>query len=133
MLSPCETGPIFQQISVWTALESCRLFERSGARRGTTRTMFIQLIDYAPAVWFALVALSSAYVTYDPWRNNPKRNVMRAGFALVSLYMGPLGLLFYVLADKRAKVWYPMRSSFKPSESRGLAARFIASLGMRPA
>jgi hypothetical protein len=37
---------------------------------------------------------------YDQWRNNPEPNVMRAGFVPVTLYMGPLGLLLYVLADK---------------------------------
>jgi hypothetical protein len=65
--------------------------------------VFIQPIDYALAVWFALAALSTAYVTYDQWRNNPEPNVMRAGFALVTLYMGSLGLLLYVLADKEPK------------------------------
>lgn len=65
--------------------------------------MFIQPIDYALAVWFALAALSTAYVTCDQWRNNPEPNVMRAGFALVTLYMGPIGLLLYILADKEPK------------------------------
>jgi hypothetical protein len=62
--------------------------------------MLIQPIDYALLVWFALAGTSAAYVAYDQWRNNPEPNVMRAGFVLVTLYMGPLGLLLYVLADK---------------------------------
>lgn len=65
--------------------------------------MFIQPIDYALTVWFVLAALSTAYVTYDQWRNNPEPNVMRAGFGLVTLYMGAIGLLLYVLADKEPK------------------------------
>src|SRR4030088_1069274 len=62
--------------------------------------MLIQPIDYALLAWFALAGMSAAYVAYDQWRNNPEPNVMRAGFVLVTLYMGPLGLLLYVLADK---------------------------------
>src|SRR6202171_780809 len=62
--------------------------------------MLIQPIDYALLVWFALAFSSAAFVAYDQWRNNPEPSVMRAGFVLVTLYMGPLGLLLYVLADK---------------------------------
>ena len=65
--------------------------------------MFIQPIDYALLVWFCLAALSALYVAYDQWRNNPEPNVMRAAFVLVTLYMGPFGLLIYVLADKEPK------------------------------
>ena len=60
--------------------------------------MLIQPIDYALLVWFALTGMSAAYVAYDQWHNNPEPNVMRAGFVLVTLYMGPLGGLLYVLA-----------------------------------
>src|SRR5882757_2532951 len=62
--------------------------------------MLIQPIDYALLVWFALAGMSAAYVAWDQFRNNPEPNVMRAGFVLVTLYMGPIGLLLYVLADK---------------------------------
>lgn len=62
--------------------------------------MIIQPIDYLLVVWFALAALSTAYVAYDQFRNNPEPTVMRWGFILVTLYMGPIGLLLYVLADK---------------------------------
>jgi len=65
--------------------------------------MLIQPLDYALLVWFALAGLSAVYVAYDQWRNNPEPNVMRAGFVLVTLYMGPLGFLLYVLADKEPK------------------------------
>jgi uncharacterized membrane protein YidH (DUF202 family) len=65
--------------------------------------MLIQPLDYALLVWFALAGLSAAYVAYDQWRNNPEPNVMRAAFVLVTLYMGPLGFLIYVLADKEPK------------------------------
>lgn len=62
--------------------------------------MFIQPIDYFLAIWFALVAASAAYVGWDQFRNNPEPVVMKWGFVLVTLYLGPFGLLLYVLADK---------------------------------
>ena len=65
--------------------------------------MIVQPIDYFLIVWFALAALSTAYVAYDQFRNNPEPTVMRWGFILVTLYMGPLGLLLYVLADKEPR------------------------------
>lgn len=65
--------------------------------------MLIQPIDYFLVVWFALVALSTAYVAIDQFRNNPEPTIMRWGFILVTLYMGPIGLLLYVLADKEPR------------------------------
>ena len=62
--------------------------------------MIIQPYDYFLVVWFVLAAFSTAYVAVDQFRNNPEPTVMRWGFILVTLYMGPLGLLLYVLADK---------------------------------
>ena len=65
--------------------------------------MLIQPIDYALIVWFVLAALSTAYVAWDQYRNNPEPTVMKWGFILVTLYMGPLALLLYVLADKEPR------------------------------
>lgn len=65
--------------------------------------MLIQPIDYFLVAWFALVVLSTAYVAYDQFRNNPEPTVMKWAFILVTLYMGPLGLLLYVLADKEPR------------------------------
>ncbi len=65
--------------------------------------MLIQPIDYFLLVWFSLAASSTAYVGWDQYRNNPEPTVMKWGFILVTLYMGPLGLLLYVLADKEPK------------------------------
>lgn len=62
--------------------------------------MFARPIDYFLAVWFVLAALSTAYVAWDQFRNNPEPVVMKWGFILVTLYTGPLGLLLYVMADK---------------------------------
>lgn len=65
--------------------------------------MLIQPIDYFLVVWFALAALSTAYVAWDQYRNNPEPVVMKWGFILVTLYLGPIGLLLYVMADKEPR------------------------------
>ena len=63
--------------------------------------MIAQPYDYFLVAWFLFAGLSTAYVTFDQFRNNPERTVMRWGFILVTLYMGPFGLLLYVLAYSR--------------------------------
>ncbi|MCU1232181.1 MAG: multicopper oxidase type 3 [Candidatus Solibacter sp.] len=65
--------------------------------------MLIRPIDYFLVAWFALGAASTIYVGIDQYRNNPEPAVMKWGFILVTLYMGPLGLLLYVLADKEPR------------------------------
>ncbi|RCW87912.1 DUF4396 domain-containing protein [Phyllobacterium bourgognense] len=65
--------------------------------------MFVQPIDYILVVWFILAALSTAYVARDQFKNNPEPAVMKWGFILVTLYLGPVGLLLYVLADKEPR------------------------------
>jgi FtsP/CotA-like multicopper oxidase with cupredoxin domain len=51
--------------------------------------------------WFALAALSTGYVAWDNFvRKNPEETVMKWGWVLITLYMGPIGLALYVLADK---------------------------------
>src|SRR5258705_910227 len=65
--------------------------------------MIIQPIDYFLVAWFTVAALSTAYVAWDQFTNNPEPVVMKWGFILVTLYMGPIGLLFYVLADKEPR------------------------------
>lgn len=65
--------------------------------------MLVQPIDYFLVVWFTLAAASTLYVGTDQYRNNPEPVVMKWGFILVTLYMGLLGLLLYVLADKEPR------------------------------
>ncbi|MBX3100714.1 MAG: multicopper oxidase domain-containing protein [Salinibacterium sp.] len=65
--------------------------------------MFIQPIDYFLAAWFVLALASTIYVGVDQFRNNPEPAVMKWGFILVTLYLGPIGLLLYVLADKEPR------------------------------
>jgi hypothetical protein len=63
-------------------------------------TMLTQPIDYFLVVWFLVAGLSTAYVAWDQFRHNPEPVVMKWRFVLVTLYMGPIGLLLYVMADK---------------------------------
>src|SRR5258706_10716248 len=65
--------------------------------------MLIQPVDYFLVVWFTLAVASTLYVGIDQYRNNPEPVVMKWGFILVTLYMGPLGLLLYVMADKEPR------------------------------
>jgi FtsP/CotA-like multicopper oxidase with cupredoxin domain len=62
--------------------------------------VILQPIDFVVYAWLVIALLSAAYVAFDQWRNNPEAAVMKWGFVLVTLYMGPIGLLLYVMADK---------------------------------
>lgn len=59
-------------------------------------------IDVVLIGWFALVALSVVYITRDTARN-PEPRVMKWGWILVTFYMGPVGILLYVLSDKEPR------------------------------
>jgi FtsP/CotA-like multicopper oxidase with cupredoxin domain len=60
--------------------------------------------DYFLIGWFVLALASTAYVAFDQFNGNPEPTVMKWGFILVTLYMGPFGLLLYVLADKEPRL-----------------------------
>jgi manganese oxidase len=62
--------------------------------------MILQPIDFVVYAWLVVAVLSALYVAYDQFKNNPEAPVMKWGFVLVTLYMGPIGLLLYVMADK---------------------------------
>lgn len=57
-------------------------------------------IDAILLVWFTLTAISVIYVAYDSYFNNPELKVMKWGWLLVTLYMGPLALALYILSCK---------------------------------
>jgi hypothetical protein len=57
-------------------------------------------IDVVLLVWFAVTAVSVAYVAWDAYRNNPELTVMKWGWVLVTIYLGPIGLFLYVLSCK---------------------------------
>ena len=65
--------------------------------------LLVRPVDYFLIAWFALAAASTAYVAWDQFRNNPEPMVMKWGFVLVTLYMGPIGFLLYVMADKEPR------------------------------
>src|SRR5437667_1556119 len=67
------------------------------------RDVLIQPVDYFLVAWFAVAAVCTGYVAWDQYRNNPEPVVMKWGFIMVTLYMGPLGLLLSVLADKEPR------------------------------
>src|SRR5882672_5051675 len=62
--------------------------------------MLLQPIDVIVDAWLTIAIVSAVYVAYDQFRNNPEAPVMKWGFVLVTLYMGPIGLLLYVMSDK---------------------------------
>jgi hypothetical protein len=51
-------------------------------------------------VWFSLTLISVAYVAYDAFTKNPEMTVMKWGWILVTLYLGVIGLVLYVLSCK---------------------------------
>jgi manganese oxidase len=54
--------------------------------------------------WFALAALSTAYVAYDNFvAGNPEETVMKWGWVLITVYMGPIAAALYVLTDKEPR------------------------------
>jgi hypothetical protein len=56
--------------------------------------------DSVLAVWLVLCILSAAYVAYDAFTGNPELTVMKWGWVLVTLYIGPIGASVYVLSCK---------------------------------
>ena len=60
-------------------------------------------IDVLLIVWFTLTALSVFYVAWDSIVNNPELRVMKWGWVLVTLYMGPVALVLYILSCKEPR------------------------------
>jgi len=60
-------------------------------------------IDVALLGWFALTAASVVYVAWDAFTNNPEMTVMKWGWVLVTLYLGPVGFVLYVLSCKEPR------------------------------
>lgn len=58
------------------------------------------MIDRSLVVWFVLTAVSVLYVAWDVFRGNPEMGVMKWGFILITLFMGPIGACIYVLSCK---------------------------------
>lgn len=56
-------------------------------------------IDFVLIGWLLLIVASLVYVVLDT-RKNPEATVMKWGWALVTLYMGPIAVGLYILSDK---------------------------------
>jgi len=52
------------------------------------------------ATWIVLAVVSAGYVAYDAFTQNPELTVMKWGWVLVTLYIGPIGAALYVLSCK---------------------------------
>ncbi len=64
----------------------------------------MNVIDALLYMWFLLVAVSVAYVAWDNFvRGNPEETVMKWGWVLITLYMGPIALALYIMADKEPR------------------------------
>ncbi|CUJ87935.1 hypothetical protein RUE5091_00616 [Ruegeria denitrificans] len=59
------------------------------------------MLEGAMLVWFLLTGLSVLFVTWDSISNGVTSWVQRAAWILVTLYTGPVGLFFYLLACRR--------------------------------
>jgi Domain of unknown function (DUF4396) len=53
--------------------------------------------------WFATVLVSGLYVAFDAFTKNPELTVMKWGWVLVTLYIGPIGASIYVLSCKEPR------------------------------
>jgi hypothetical protein len=60
-------------------------------------------IDILLLVWVPLVLVSVAYVAWDATRHLPEPGVIKAAWLLTTLYLGPVGAAFYILADKEPR------------------------------
>lgn len=59
------------------------------------------MLDGAMLVWFLLTGVSVLFVLWDSISNGVTSWVQRAAWCLVTLYTGPIGLFFYLLACRR--------------------------------
>jgi hypothetical protein len=67
--------------------------ELAAALGGTTA-------DAIWTTWIILSVVSAGYVAYDAFTRNPELTVMKWGWVLVTLYIGPIGAALYVLSCK---------------------------------
>ena len=60
-------------------------------------------IDVVLLGWFALTIVSVAVIAWDVFTKTPENRVIKWAWVLTSLYMGPVALALYVLADKEPR------------------------------
>ncbi len=60
-------------------------------------------IDVVLLGWFTLMIVSVAYIAWDVFTKTPENTVIKWAWVLTSLYMGPIALALYILADKEPR------------------------------
>jgi hypothetical protein len=55
----------------------------------------------ALSLWYVLTAASVAFMVYDLATNTPAMGVMKAAWVLIALYLGPVGLVVYLLSCRQ--------------------------------
>jgi hypothetical protein len=60
-------------------------------------------IDVVLLFWFTMTIVSVAYVAFDAFTKNPEMTVMKWGWILVTLYLGVIGLVLYVMSCKEPR------------------------------
>jgi len=71
-------------------------------------------------IWFALTAVSVAYVAYDLFTSTPEMKVMKWGWILVTLYTGVIGLIVY---------WFSCREPAPGTHEKFIAPLWKQSVG----
>ncbi|MDQ6786483.1 MAG: DUF4396 domain-containing protein [Acidobacteriota bacterium] len=77
-------------------------------------------IDIILWIWFALTAISVAYVAYDLFTSTPEMKVMKWGWILVTLYTGIVGLVIY---------WFSCREPAPGTHEKFIAPLWKQSVG----
>lgn len=86
-MSPLTSPASVREVANW---------ELTAALGGTTA-------DAIWATWLILCVLSALWVAYDAFTRNPELTVMKWGWVLVTLYIGPVGAALYVLSCKEPR------------------------------
>lgn len=60
-------------------------------------------VDVVALTWFTLTIVSVLYIAWDVFTKTPENVVIKWAWVLTSLYMGPVALALYVLADKEPR------------------------------
>jgi hypothetical protein len=60
-------------------------------------------IDVVLLFWFTMTIVSVAYVAFDAFTKNPEMTVMKWGWVLVTLYLGVIGLVLYIMSCKEPR------------------------------
>ena len=70
-----------------------------GARRA--RVAFRSMVEGVLLLWYALTFASVAFMIYDLATNTPAMSVMKVAWVLIALYLGPIGLVVYLLSCRQ--------------------------------